>query len=152
MSFSSKFKNLSLPNDNKLAMKIYYAHPMIMYGSLKESEDLKIISEKYPEAEIIDPRYIRNKDLENRMLIYLNTIENCDLVVVRRIPNFQLTAGIGKEINHALEKGITVLEIKNKKFYHLNKKQSYFTREQSNILFDELRQNKKYVEFCGSII
>lgn len=130
-------------------MRIYYAHPMIMYGSIKEAEDLRRIQKDYHEAEIINPSSIRPDDPNDSMASYLRSIEECNLLIFRRIPNEPITGGIGKEINHALDKQIKVLEIKNGQFIPVENKVEHLTREESNLLFDKMRSMKEYKEYCG---
>ncbi len=120
-----------------------------MYGSIKESEDLITIQKKYPRDEIINPRFIRPESSEDQMSIYLKTVKKCDILIVRGIPNASFTAGIGKEINYALENGLKVFEIKNLKFIPVRKPVEYLTRLESNLLFDRIRSNKKYKKYCG---
>lgn len=128
-------------------MRIYYAHPMVMYGSIKELEDLKFIQKKYPEAEIINPSSIKPNDPNDSMGVYLRTVKTCDLLICRKIPNAPFTGGIGKEINHALENGIKVLEIKNKNFITIKKEVEFLSRKESNLLFDKMRSDKKYRKY-----
>ena len=120
-----------------------------MYGSVKESEDLRLLQKEFPEAEIINPSSIKPNDLSDRMAPYLRVIEKCNLLIFRRIPNEPVTGGIGKEINHALDKQIKVLEIKNGKFIPVENKVEHLTREESNLLFDKMRSMKEYKEYCG---
>ena len=88
-------------------------------------------------------------DLSDRMTAYLRAIEQCNLLVFRRIQNQLITAGIGKEINHALEKQIKVLEITNGEFIPIEVKVECLTREETNLLFDKMRSMKEYKEYCG---
>ena len=130
-------------------MKIYYAHPYVTYGSVKESEDLELIQKEFPKAEIINPRFIKPEDLNDSMATYLRIVKNCNLVIFRGIPNQSLTGGVGMEINHALDNQIKVVEIKNEKLIQMENKVEYLTREDSNRLFDKIRSMKEYKEYCG---
>ncbi len=125
-------------------MNIYYAHPMIMYGSSTESEDLKSIKKQFPEAVIINPSNIKPESIDNSMSIYLKIVKKSDLVIVRKIPYYSFTAGIGKEVNYALKHAVPVFEIKNQNYIPIKKPVEYLGRIETVKLFEKIRINKKY--------
>lgn len=81
-------------------LRVYYAHAMCLYGKEQEKKELALIREKFKDAEIINPAKHQNLPMDD----YLELVDKCDVVVFSRLLG-QVTSGVGKEVNYALEKG-----------------------------------------------
>jgi hypothetical protein len=91
--------------------KIYYAHPMILYGSLIEYEDVKMLEEMG--FEVINPNSPGNEEkyLERRAFgFFLDMVRNCECIAFRSIFG-KISTGVGKEINYAQENKMPVIEL-----------------------------------------
>lgn len=113
-----------------MIMKVYYSHAMPIYGTVKEEKEKRQILENIPEAEIVDPGSFQDNPEKRAggMNFCLKLVEKCNGVVFTRFLN-KITAGVGKEVNHALKKKIQVHELKNGKLRKVNKPVKYLTRE-----------------------
>ena len=111
-------------------MKVYYSHAMAIYGTVKEEKEKRQILENIPEAVIVDPGSFQDNPEKRTggMNFCLKLVEKCNGVVFTRFLN-KITAGVGKEVNHALKKKIQVHELKNGKLRKVNKPVKYLTRE-----------------------
>lgn len=110
-------------------MKIYYSHPMQMYRNDIEKIHIEIIKNKFPNCQIMNPSNYTSHDMN----YYLKKVEKSDILVYIKFKN-KITAGVGKELNHAIECKIPVYEIKNKKLQHRIKKVIYLTPSESSHL------------------
>ena len=109
---------------------------MPIYGTVKEEKEKRQILENIPEVEIVDPGSFQD-NTEKRaggMNFCLKLVEKCNGVVFTRFLN-KITAGVGKEVNHALKKKIQVHELKNGKLRKVNKPVKYLTREETVRLY-----------------
>ena len=91
--------------------RIYYAHSMQTYGTLKEKQELKILRKKFPN--VLCP----NQDIgdaQNGMSAYLKIVEWADLVVVSEYEGF-IGKGVYAEIQHAHNSGIPVKCLRRRK-------------------------------------
>ncbi len=85
-------------------MKVYYAHSMQLYESLKEKQELKFLRTRF------DNVLCPNKDIGKAgrgMSAYLKIVEWADLVVASEYEGF-VGLGVFSEIQHALNVGIPV--------------------------------------------
>jgi len=87
-------------------MDIYYAHPMSLYGTKEEELKLAQIERAFPGSRIVNPALFP----DHEMAYYLRRVERCNMVVFSRLEG-KIGAGIGKEVNHALKKGMRVSEL-----------------------------------------
>jgi len=95
-------------------MKVYYSHSMKLYGTRAEKEEIGIIEENFPGAEIINPPSFERsprKRIEGMGFCH-RLIDECDIVVFSRLFGV-VTSGVGDEVNYALEKKKRVYEAKN---------------------------------------
>lgn len=111
-------------------MKIYYSHAMPLYGTEKELNEKQSIVKNMPNITIVDPGSFQD-NIEKRnggMEYCLNLVEKCNGLVFTRFLN-KITAGVGKEVNHAIKKKILVHELKNGKLRKVTKPVKYLSRE-----------------------
>ena len=121
---------------NNDAMKIYYSHAIPLYGTELEVLEKQQILKNFPDAKIVDPGSFQNNP-EKRlggMEYCLNLVDKCNGLVFTRFLN-KITAGVGKEINHALKKRLQVHELKNGKVRKIRKPVRYLTREETVKLY-----------------
>ena len=78
-------------------MKIYYAHSMLTYNTVKEKQELKWLKKKY---EVIDP----NNDIGEQGIIepYLKAISKCQGIICSEYEK-HIGKGVYLEIEHALK-------------------------------------------------
>ena len=83
--------------------KIYYAHPVSLYDTPRETIDLSILKYLWPDAEVYNPnsKLDQEKYKEYGMQWFLDRIEDCDLLVFRSFENGKIGAGVWKEIEYA---------------------------------------------------
>jgi hypothetical protein len=102
--------------------RIYYAHSMLIYGTLKEKQELKILRKKF--QNVLCPNQDIG-DVQKGMSAYLKIVEWADLVVVSEYLGF-IGKGVYSEIQHAQNNGIPVkclrgsklLEVKDTSIYN----------------------------------
>lgn len=91
--------------------KIYYAHPMMLYGSEIEYQDVKML-----EAlgfEVINPNSPGNEEkyLEKRAFgFFLDMVRDCDAIAFRSLLG-RISTGVGKEVTYATEHKMPVIEL-----------------------------------------
>lgn len=137
------FKNTTINknlNRTRIIMKIYYSHAMPLYGTEAEVEEKQQIANHLPEATLVDPGSYRDNPEKRKggMEYCLRLVENCDGLVFTKFLN-KITAGVGKEINHALKKKMIVHELKDGKIAKITKPVKYLTREETRQLYRTLR-------------
>jgi hypothetical protein len=102
--------------------RIYYAHPKALYGTDAEKRNLKLIRSVFPEGRILNPRRYQYFPYSRSIMShYRDLVDNCDIVVFSRLRR-RVTAGVGKEVNHALRKGLPVYEIKRHRIAEVHKR------------------------------
>jgi len=109
-------------------MKVYYAHPMPLYGTKQESNERGQIIKKFNKVEIIDPGSFQDNLEKQRegMKFCLALIRKCKAVVFSKF-NGEITAGVGKEVNYAIERKIDVFELNGDKFHKIDKPVEYLS-------------------------
>ncbi len=117
-------------------MKIYYSHAMPLYGTEEESSEKQKILENIPNITIVDPGSYRDNPQKRNggMEFCLRLVEKCNGLVFTKFLN-KITAGVGKEVNHALKKNMSVHELKNGKLRRISKPVKYLTREDTIRLY-----------------
>ena len=121
---------------NNDAMKIYYSHAMLLYGTTLEKIEKQQILKNFPDAKIVDPGSFQD-NIEKRlggMEYCLNLVEKCNGLVFTRFLN-KITAGVGKEVNHAMKECMPVHELKNGKVRKIRKPVRCLTREETVKLY-----------------
>ena len=124
-------------------MKIYYAHAMCIYGTDDEKNEIQQIRQNFPDHSIVDPgTYANNPEKRRDTMEYCKKlVSGCDKLVFTRLFG-KITAGVGIEINHALESGKIVYELKNKKTKQIKKPVKYISRKDTISLYGKYRMKK----------
>ncbi len=84
------------------SVRVYFAHPMITYGSVREEEALEAIAKRFPVAEIINPADL-GADVEMREFFQL--VRDADVVVFIASTNGTIGRGVHSEVEHAKRLG-----------------------------------------------
>lgn len=94
-------------------MRVFYSHPMKLYGSASESREVKLIQQRFVGYEVVDPSAHQSSAEPGRETeYYLRLVDSCDcLVFSRHFGN--VTEGVKPEVDHALSKGMPVYEIRD---------------------------------------
>ena len=114
---------------------------MCTYSSPTEDRELAIIRKMYPLSEIVDPgQYEDNEEKTIRgMEFCLELVAQCDLLVFSRILG-QVTAGVGKEIKHALRLNKPVFELAGDSIVLIRQLPKHASREKSRALYGDWRR------------
>ncbi len=123
--------------------RLYYAHPICIYGRVAERRELAIIRRKFRDREIVNPadyRYEPEK-LRDTIGFCLRLVAGSDVVVFSRLLG-KVTAGVGKEVNHALRLGKPVYEIVARGVVRRQRKVAYITRRQTVALYKRWRRRQ----------
>jgi hypothetical protein len=109
---------------------------MITYGTPGERAEKRLIKAKFTKCEIIDPgKYEDSKEKQRRGMKYcLQLVLGCDALVFSKWHN-TITAGVGKEINYALRKGIPVYELRGRRLSSVHKRVAYLPRSETRQLY-----------------
>jgi hypothetical protein len=81
-------------------MRVYYAHPRLLYGTEQEVKDLELLARLFPTHEIINPNQPehieqgKTKGLE----YFLDLSKTCDILVFRAIGGGMITHGTFMEL------------------------------------------------------
>ena len=129
-------------------MKIYYAHAMCIYGTDDEKIEIQQIEEKFQDHSIVDPgTYASNPDKKEEGMEYCKKlVSRCDKLVFTRLLG-KITSGVGLEINHALESGKIVYELKKNKMKQIKKPVKYISRNDTISLYGKYRMKKFQLKF-----
>lgn len=102
---------------------IYYAHPMGMYNSLFEKNQIKSIQTLYPDFEIINPSESIHQG-KSGMDYYLRLVQNVDLVIAEPFfhqNEYSLGAGVALEVDTAIFYKIPVKMVKDNKVFDFDR-------------------------------
>jgi len=124
----------------KRGNRIYYAHAMCMYGWAAERRELGIIRRKFRGQRIVNPAAYQNHPDKRRdqMGFCLRLVAASHSVVFSRILG-KVTAGVGKEVNHALRLGKPVYEVAASKVVRRTRRVSYISPRASRALYEKWR-------------
>lgn len=95
-----------------MPVKVYYAHAICIFGSAQEQQELSWIRIAFKDADVVspsDPKFHWQKATRN-IPFFLDLVDTCDTLVFSRLYG-EITAGVGQEVNRALEKGKLVYEL-----------------------------------------
>ena len=117
--------------------KLYYAHPMKLYGTPWERKELAQIRKRFPRRRIVNPASYEGhpEKLQDTVGFCLRLVEKCEVIVFRKFFG-KVTAGVGKEVNHALRLGKRVFEMRNGSFKAVRSRLSYLSRTRTNRLYN----------------
>jgi len=123
---------------------MYYSHAMITYGTLCEKAEKRRIKARFANYKIIDPgRYEDNREKRRSGMNYcMRLIDDCDALIFSRWNN-SITAGVGKEINHALCKGMPVYELRGRHIESVHKRVRYLPRDKTRQLYRRSKFNDR---------
>jgi len=115
----------------------YYAHPMKLYRTPWEQKELAQIRQRFPRRRVVSPASYEGhpEKLRDTVGFCLRLVEGCEIVVFRRFFG-KVTAGVRKEVNHALRLGKPVYEIQDGKFKAVSKRLTYISRLRTNRLYN----------------
>jgi hypothetical protein len=120
-------------------LRIYYAHPICFYGTEQEANVLNLIKKTFEESEIINPAdYNKYADYEDVMEYYLELVRSCDIVVFSKLLG-KVTAGVGKEVNFALDIGKKVFRITEEQIIPIHTSVEYLSRSETIELYSKWR-------------
>lgn len=128
--------------------RVYYAHAMCMYGRKEEREELRAIRTAHPRATVVNPGKYQNhpEKLADTMGFCLKLVAESDTVVFSRLLG-KITAGVGKEVNHALRLGKPVYEVLKGKLVRRSRSVRYVSRSSTIRLYRAWRERYVYYWF-----
>ena len=112
--------------------RVYYAHPICLYGSEKEKKQLTMISLKFKDIEIINPANYPSSSMD----FYLSLVDKSDIVVFSCLLG-KITSGVGKEVNYALNKGKEVYLLNEVNCLPIRSPVNYISRQDTIDLYQE---------------
>ena len=94
-------------------MRVFYSHPMKLYGTATERRELSLIAQRFAGSEIVDPSANQSAAEPGRETeYYLRLVDSCDCLVFSRYFGY-VTEGVRPEVDHALSKGMPVYELRD---------------------------------------
>jgi len=121
-------------------MIVYYAHAMCLYGEPDEVLHVRTIRRKFRRCRIVNPVDYDGDPLKSADTVgfCLRLVEQCDVVVFARLFG-KVTAGVGKEVNHAMKVGKPVFELANGKLIRRAQRVEYISRRDTRGLYRRFR-------------
>ena len=95
-------------------MKIYYAHPMSLYGTPQEQRDLELLSTlgtPINPSDTVHAQRVWELVHNERMDYFLKLVDQCDMVAFRAFPDGSIPSGVAAEITQARMWGKPVIEL-----------------------------------------
>jgi hypothetical protein len=97
-------------------MRVFYSHPMKLYGSAAEKREVALIEKRFAGYDIVNPGALQTRENPRRQAeYYLELVDSCDCLVFSRHYG-NVTEGVRPEVEHALSKGKPVYELRNGSF------------------------------------
>lgn len=98
--------------------RIYYSHPILFYNKPIEKKALRLISFKFKNVEIANPRNFHSLKMND----YCDIVKKCDILVAQPLSKKVLSAGVCKEIKTAFKSKIPVfcLDVNSGKIFKIN--------------------------------
>lgn len=115
---------------------------MIIYDTKEEKRQIDVIKHHFPTFKIVNPKKWEHS-LNIIVLIkkklydfdfYIKEVEKCDIVCFTKFKGV-VTAGVGKEVNHALKLNKKVYEIVNNKIIETLTPVKYLSPSQTRELY-----------------
>lgn len=133
-------KNEHKTGSSVLPERVYYAHAMCLYGRFDEQQELRLIRQTFRRASIVNPAdYDGHPEKRADTVGFcLTLIDGCGIVVFSRCLG-KITAGVGKEVNHALKTGKKVFELKAGKMVLRTRRVNYISRIATISLYRKYR-------------
>lgn len=125
--------SLAWPSTNR---KVYYAHAMCLYGQPEEAQELARIRLRFCGGKIVNPAEYNGhpEKVQDGVKFCLKLVARCGVIVFSRLLG-KVTAGVGKEVNHALSIGKPVFELRPGEFRPRRRPVQYLTRAQTKRLY-----------------
>jgi hypothetical protein len=100
-----------------------------LHGSLRELQELRTIRGRLRKHRVVNPAEYENHPQKRHDAIgfCLRLVEGSDVVVFSRVLD-KITAGVGKEVNHALKIDKPVFELKTGKLVQHTRLVKYISR------------------------
>ena len=93
-------------------LRVYYGRCQSIYCTPEELRDIELIHGLWSTAYIIPfTKKMIDRAAKEKMTPFLEAVETADLFVFRALPNGDIPAGVGKELRHARENEIPILEL-----------------------------------------
>jgi hypothetical protein len=95
-------------------MFVFYSHPVSLYHTKQEEEDLILLNDLFPHYGIINPseEWHQKGYAKDGMKYFLDIIKaDVDILAFRRFPNGKIGAGVWKEIKQSMEGDILIFEL-----------------------------------------
>ena len=105
---------------------------MCLYGSKEEAAEVTAIAQYLPYYEIIDPGTLQSQAVksDNSMRYFFKVIDYCDALIFSRLLG-GITAGVGLEVNHALERLIPVYELQGRRILRIARPVEFLSRAET---------------------
>ncbi len=84
---------------SKNKKRVYYSHPMVLYGTSIEKNALKLVRSKFDNVKIINPSDFPDCEMND----YCDIVKKCHILVAHPLSKNVLSAGVVKEIKTALK-------------------------------------------------
>lgn len=97
-------------------MKVYYSHPLTLYNTEREKEDIRMLEFIFGPTDVVNPNNPVADALykENySMSVFFDAILLCEALAFRALPFGKISAGVAAEIKYAKEHNIVVIELPN---------------------------------------
>jgi len=113
---------------------------MCLYGGPEEYQEMAQIRRRFRAARMVNPAdYNGHPDkIRDTVEFCLRLVEGCDSVVFTRLLG-KVTAGVGKEVNHALNLGKPVFELASGKFLRQSRPVKHISRKATISLYKRWR-------------
>ncbi|SRR6266404_549746 len=122
---------------------VYYAHPICIYGRPAERRELTIIRRQFQRSAVVNPADYRfdPEKLRDQIGFCLRLVAQADLLVFSRLLG-KVTAGVGKEVNHALRLGKSVYEVRAGRLVKRQRRVKYITPHATRRLYRKWRRQQ----------
>lgn len=108
--------------------RVYHAHAMQLYGRQKERNERAAIQRAFEDHLVINPGAVQENPQKaaEGMAYCLRLVDSCQILVYSRFQG-KITAGVGAEVNHALQRSKPVFEIRSGKLRRQNRPVRHLT-------------------------
>jgi len=118
-------------------MRLYYAHAICIYGTAVEAKEVDALGRCFPSCVIVNTGLLQAGADKNgdKMQYFFHLIDDCDVLVFSRLLD-KVTAGVGLEANHAIDKRIPVYELANERLTRVVRPMSFLSKEETLNQYD----------------
>lgn len=96
-------------------MRVFYSHPIKLYGTATEGREVALIEKEFPGCEVVNPSAHQAEAKGRETEYYLGLVGSCDVLVFSRLYG-NVTEGVKPELDYALSKGKPVYELRDGRF------------------------------------